>query len=735
MEAASFAQAVRHWQAGEREAAQRLASRLVEQHPEHVDGWRLVAEIARTTGRAADAMTALEHVARLAPEDAANLRRLAELLTLQGDSAAAERRLRQALALEPDNVRALNNLGSLLLAGGDPTAAVAPLERAVELQSGHADAHKHLGIALSRTGRLDDAIVHLQRATALGADSAGVHAYLGAALLARGRVTESLSAYACADQRATPTPDELVSRAEDLRRSGRALEALAVLDRAVPGWRAAPQRGTLLRGLPAYRAWVLDELGRHAQAAEAAREALSLEPGDARALVARGLVELAGGAAPAAVVTLDHAIALAPELAKAHAARALADVALGRVDDALVCFKRASALDPGDVSVLLEIGHLMAHLGRRANALAAYTAVLERVADDVLARVGRSSALGQLGRHAEAAQLMEQLLTDERAIRFQDGAALHYLAGAAFHSRLHCCDWQGYDAHRAALAQAIGRHEKADMPFGLLAYGESPADQLQCAQIYRAAKDVARAPVPRRPRSPERPIRIGYLSPDLGDHPVGRLVAPLFEAHDRSRFEVHAFSAGFDLGTAQRRRLEQSVDRFSDVSGLQDRACAVLMAESGIDIAVDLAGHTANNRILVLSHRPAPVQLSFLGYPATTGLASIDYLVADPHVIAPDTEAHYSENIIYLPDTYFPASVPPLTVPIPSRHDAGLPERGFVYCSFNAPYKLSPAMFAAWMRILSAVPGSVLWLRGLSSTASANLASAAEDSEIGRAHV
>jgi predicted O-linked N-acetylglucosamine transferase (SPINDLY family) len=221
-------------------------------------------------------------------------------------------------------------------------------------------------------------------------------------------------------------------------------------------------------------------------------------------------------------------------------------------------------------------------------------------------------------------------------------------------------------------------------------------------------------------------LRIGYLSSDFGDHPVGQLIAGVLESHDRSRFEIYALSAAPKTDSALRRRLERAVDHFLEMAALQDVAYAARMAELSIDIAVDLGGHTTGSRTRVLALRPAPLQVAFLGYPGTSGADFMDYIVADRHVVPESDQIHYSEQVIYLPDSYLPNDFPAPPAAAPSRAEAGLPADGVVYCAFNAPYKISPTVFDVWIRILDAVPHSVLWLREASAAVKKNLAREAE---------
>jgi predicted O-linked N-acetylglucosamine transferase (SPINDLY family) len=410
-------------------------------------------------------------------------------------------------------------------------------------------------------------------------------------------------------------------------------------------------------------------------------------------------------------------------LAKAYAGRGLALAATGRSADALAAYQRAVELNPHDPAVFLEVGRLMLRLGRIGNAHAAFCAALQLAPDSLPALEGRTKTLLALNRHEEAQPGLDALC---EAVPGQD-----YLQGLKFHAQLHCCDWSEFDAQRRSIADRVRRGERADNPFSFMAHSDSPADQRRCAQIYALDRcgvgaSIVRAPANRR----DSRLRIAYLSADFCDHPVGQLMAGVFESHDRSRFETYAFSAGCGDHSPLRRRLECVFDHFLEVAEMQDAAIAARMNELAIDVAVDLGGHTTGSRTRVLAFRPAPVQVAFLGFPGTSGTNFIDYIIADRHVIPEADRIHFTEQVIYLPDSYLPGHLPETIHPLPGRRAAGLPPSGAVLCCFNAPYKISPTVFGLWMRILRRVPDGVLWLRDASDAVKRNLAREAEGSGV-----
>jgi predicted O-linked N-acetylglucosamine transferase (SPINDLY family) len=293
--------------------------------------------------------------------------------------------------------------------------------------------------------------------------------------------------------------------------------------------------------------------------------------------------------------------------------------------------------------------------------------------------------------------------------------------------RLHLCDWRAYEADRERLL-ALTREGAAIPPFLLRIAGASPAEMLLAARRASGAMALSGAAVfAHPPRPPHARLRVGYLSSDFNEHPVALLAAELFERHHRGRFELFAYSHGIDDGGPTRQRLLRAFDHFIDLRTLSDEAAARRIHEDGIDILVDLNGFTFGARPAILAHRPAPVQAGWLGYIGTNGADFIDYVIADRFALPAEQQPDYAERIVHLPHCYLPIDTTREIAATPTREACGLPEAGLVFCCFNNNYKLAPAMFAAWMRILARVPGSVLWLLGPSPAVIANLRREAAD--------
>ena len=279
------------------------------------------------------------------------------------------------------------------------------------------------------------------------------------------------------------------------------------------------------------------------------------------------------------------------------------------------------------------------------------------------------------------------------------------LLGSRRHAKMTLCDWEDFAKDCDALTAAIEGGFLAAPPWHMTALLDRPTLHRQTAELCVHREHPLNPSLPPIPKDSGRAkIHVGYFSGDFRDHPVSILMAELFERHDRSKFQITAFSFGPDTDDAMRERLRNSFDRFVDVSAMTDREIALLARRSGVDIAVDLVGHTAGSRTGVFALRAAPVQINYLGYPGTMGAPYLDYLIGDPTVTPASRWGHYAEKIISLPHSYLPNDTSRRISDRPcTRAEFALPDHGFVFCCFNNSYKITPPTFDLWMRILRAV--------------------------------
>jgi protein O-GlcNAc transferase len=515
------------------------------------------------------------------------------------------------------------------------------------------------------------------------------------------------------------------------QQQGRAEEALVLIGQALA---AAPNVAVIHSNY----ANALKDLGRLDEAVASYRRALALDPGftDARYNLARTLRE--SGAFAGAARCFEAVLAVEP-----HSIELLNDLGLtlqelGRLDDAVQRFRQAAALAQDRAVLHHNLGNALYRQGDFAAAEPSLRRALDLQPDLVESLVALGNVLKEQGRPDEAIEMYAQAEAvapghapasynrgcvlqrlkrhGEAAAAFGQALALDPDYGDAFNERIIArllgCDWTEYDADLAAVRTRLAQGSAAVSPFVTLALPLSPAEQRVCARRFVAATCPPIEPPCFRPRagSGDR-LRIAYLSADFHRHATAFLMAELFERHDRSAFEVFGVSFGPDDSSAMRARLVRGFDRFLDLRAESDAAIAAMLADLGVDIAIDLKGHTKDSRFGIFARRPAPLQVSYLGYPGTTGAPYIDYVIADPIVLPFDQQPFWTERIIHLPGCYqVNDGQRRIAAVAPSRAESGLPELGFVFCCFNNSYKMARPVFEIWMRLLRQVPGSVLWL-------------------------
>jgi predicted O-linked N-acetylglucosamine transferase (SPINDLY family) len=403
---------------------------------------------------------------------------------------------------------------------------------------------------------------------------------------------------------------------------------------------------------------------------------------------------------------------------------------LRRPQEAEAVYRTALGHAPNFAQARLNLGHQLEHQGREEEALAEWRTVYENENPESLgaeplslrlhAFNNAARLLEQLKRYDESEALMRRSLElDPR----QSDVAQHYV-----HIRQKQCAWPVYQT----FGDVTHNHLLMSTSLlGMLDESDDPALQLLTSQRFVMEK-VAKVTEPplHKGRRREGKIKIGYLSGDLHMHAVGLLTAELYGLHDKSKFEIHAFSWSKEDGTPLRARIKGAMDHYHPLHGVSDRRAAEMIAEAGIDVLVDLQGLTSGARAGILPWRGAPIQVSYLGLPATSAIPGVDWILADRFVMPPESLPYYTEKPIYLPHCYQVSDRQRVASAPPSRAEMGLPEQGFVFCAFNNNHKMSEPVWRCWMRVLRQVPGSVLWLLADNPFAQANLTRVAAEEGI-----
>lgn len=448
----------------------------------------------------------------------------------------------------------------------------------------------------------------------------------------------------------------------------------------------------------------LKTLKRYDEALVSFAAAIALKPDYFEAHLNRGIVLRLVKRFDEALDAIGTALHYNPGLLQAYSNRGNIFQDLHRFDEALADYDEALRINPRFVPAQINRGNVLRVLERKAEALACYDAAVALAATNAPAHRGRGAALKDL------TQLPEAVTAFQQAHRLDpsDPAALSNAVSLRMQMGIWTTDAEDNDP-----IDEVRRHViegKAVPPFQFLAIVDDPALQLANAREW-AKRLPEQPPLPAAPRAADSKIRIGYFSGDFHNHATMWLMIGMLERHDKDRFEIHAFSDGPDIQDAMRARVIDTVDGFHDLRGLGDEAAAQLARETGIDIAVDLKGYTQYGRLGIFAQRTAPIQVSYLGYPGTTGMDCIDYVIADRIVVPEDQQAFYSEKVLYLPNSYqVNDRERAISAKRFTRAELGLPQDAFVFACLNNNYKIGPSEFDIWMRLLSRVEGSVLWL-------------------------
>jgi predicted O-linked N-acetylglucosamine transferase (SPINDLY family) len=561
---------------------------------------------------------------------------------------------------------------------------------------------------LHQRGRLDEAEALYREILCVEPDHFNALQLLAALVVQKKNALEAVVLFDHALSINPCHPESLNNRGNALRELHRPEEALASYDKAIalkPDYVDAYSN----RGL------ALTELQRYDEALLSYDKAIALNADYAEPYYNRGNLLLALRRYDEALFCYERFLTLNPEDADVYNNRGLALTELKRYDEALLSYDRVLALHPCSVEAYSNRGNVFTALQRYDEALLSYDQALVFQPDYTRVYYNRGIVLTELKRFEEA------LASYEHA--FAITPEYNFLFGKLLHTQMLMCDWSSFDTQVHQLVEKIERHEKASTPFELLAVADSLFVQKEAAEIFIQEKfpvDHSLPSIPRRTRG--KKIRIGYYSADFYDHATAFLMAELFEQHDRERFELIAFSYGPDVHDSMRMRVAAAFDRFLDVRNQSDREVALLSRELEIDIAIDLKGFTGASRLGIFALRAAPIQVSYLGYPGTTGAEYLDYLIADRTLIPESSRYGYTEKIVSLPDSYQVNDAKrSISERVFTREELGLPECGFVFCCFNNNFKITPGIFAGWMRILKQVEGSVLWLLEDNPKAASNL--------------
>jgi protein O-GlcNAc transferase len=680
---AAVKQATAFLQAGMLERAAALCKGIIRQKPHDFDLLHLLAIVQAQLGHAEDALANYNRALAVKPDSAEALYNRGITLRILNRLPESLTSYDRALAIKPDFAAALVNRGLICHQLNQLGDALTSYETALAIKPDYPEALYNRGITLFEMKKFEEALKSYDQALLINPGYAQGHYNRGIVLQQLRRLHEALASYDCALGVAPDYIEAQINRANTLHQLERYEQALA-------SYEAILAKGPLYPEVLYGRANTLRALNRYEEAIASYNAALAIKPDYPEALNNRG-------------VTLWD---------------------LRRFEDALASYNKALAIKPDYLEALVNRGITLWGSKRFEDALTSYNMAVAIAPEHAEALYNRGIALLDLKRPEQAVSNFEQVLNIEP--RFK------HLQGLLIHTKMQCCDWRSFADQARQLVDDVRTHRYACGPFELLSLSANAADQLTSARDWVCHKWPASPKrIWRGERYSNKKIRIAYLSADFHDHPMSHLMSGVFERHDRSRFETFALSFGPDWQCASRSRLKRAFDRFIDVRHESDQRVATLLHDMRVDIAVDLMGFTRDARTGIFARRPAPIQVNYLGYPATMGAEYIDYIIADRFAIPAGSQRFYSESVVYLPDSFQATDATPrILQESPTRAEMGLPDDGFVFCSFNASYKITPFMFDVWMQLLRALNNSVLWLLGSNFAVEHNLRCEAERRDV-----
>ena len=651
--------------------------------PDYVEAHYSLGTTFQELNQLDDAVKSYKEVVTIQPDFAEMHNNLGVIFNELKQKDAALKSLEKAVAIKPDFEEAHNNLGNVLKELDQHDAALKSYKKAIAIKPDYAEAHNNLGIALKDLEQLDAAVKSFKKAIAIKLDYFDAHLYLGDTLSMQNQLDASVKSYE---------------------------KALAI----------KPDHAGVNNNLGIS----LHKLEQHDDAVKCYRKALDTNPDFADAYNNLGITYMDLGQEDKAIKYYKKALDIKPDFADTYNNLGITYMNLGQQDKAIKYYEEALNINPGFANAHNNLGIVLNILDQLSASEKSYKKAISIKPDFAAAHLNLADLLINLKKFDEA------LLSYEYAINLEPDA--DFALGGFLHTKMKLCIWDELPNYLIELKNKINSKKKIIEPFPLLSLIDDSEIQLKATEIFAKQKfpqNIGLSKIERKPKNSK--IRIGYFSADFREHPVATLTAELYETHDRNQFEVYAFSFGLDSNDEMNLRIKAGVDHFYDVLMMSHKEVVMLSRSFEIDIAINLGGYTQQTRTEIFAMQAAPIQVNYLGYSGTMGAGYMNYLIADHTLIPKDRQQHYSEKIAYLPNSFMVNDTKnKLSNRIFTRSETGLPTNGFVFCCFNNHYKITPSTFIGWMRILSKVDGSVLWLSEGNSTAVNNLKKEAKKNNV-----
>lgn len=588
---------------------------------------------------------------------------------------------KKLIAQYPHSFVLWNLLGAASKNLGNFDESIRSFKKVIELQPQFADGYNNLGVVFQEKRNLDESIKYFKKALSLKPNYAQANNNIGIAYQQKGK--SNLAA-------------KYIKKAISLN----------------PNYfEAYNNLGTIIQ-----------DQGDINQAIQYFNKAISFNSNYSEAYYNQALAFSELNDLDRAVQSYEKAISLKPNYPEAYNSLAAIISQQGKTDEAINLFNKAILLKPNYSDAYFNIGIMFKKKNRLNEAIESYQKAIKFKPNYVESFYNIATIFQEQGKLSKAIDYYDKALKQKPDYDKAQAQKLYQMA--------QICDWKTIQQDRK-LFSTLGIYKNHIPPFTMLFFEDEPRNHYLRSKLY-AKKKYLQKQIPFEKInkfSKKKHIRIGYFSADLQNHATMYLASKIFENYDKAKFEVYVYSFGKSLENDEvREKLKNSVDVFKDVIDLSDKDIAVLARIDQIDIAIDLKGYTKNSRTGIFAYRAAPIQINFLGYPGTMGAKFFDYIIADSTIIPESKKNFYSEEIIYMPHTYQPTSHSSVkNNKVFTKSEMDLPNHGFVFCCFNNSYKISPNEFSIWMRILSKVENSVLWLIGSNKWAKINLKKEAEN--------
>ena len=658
--------------------AAKLYESVVIANPRHADAWHMYGLMANQLSRHEQALEWITNAIKLQPRNPKFLANLGVIFIELKKYDMALEIYNKCLIIQPDNFVFHDNLGITLHYLNQFEDAIKSFSASIALKNDYIPAHLHMGLVFDHLNKNNEAIASFNKAIAIQPELMSAHLYKANTLCKLKQFDEAIFIY----------KHILLKDSENL--------------------------GALIN----YSA-ALYLKGEFQDAVHYSSKALEINSANSDALSNRGIALLKLNDYINARKDLTAAKQLNPEDYEILNNLGACLTKLYLFDEAFENFEIALNININYADAYSNRGNTYKELKQYEAAVASYNKAISLNPQYAEAYANRGLVLQEL-------KLLEEALTSyHQAIELMPDC--EYLFGNLLHTRMLMCNWQDFETNLEDLLSKISNGKKSSPSFSVLGLIDSLSIQRKASEIWINDKNQFNASLGLIPkRQHKNKIRIGYYSADFREHPVSFLIAELFELHDLRNFELFAFYSGPVDSSNMHKRVASAVDRFIDIRLKSDAEVAQLSRDVGIDIAIDLTGLTQNDRVGIFSYRAAPVQLSYIGYLGTMGAEYFDYLIADKTIIPIESQQYYKEKIVYLPNYQVNDSKRDIADKIFTKVDLNLPEDGFVFCCFNNSYKITPPTFDGWMRILTAVPDSVLFLYAENKWAEDNLKLEAE---------